>query len=124
MELRPFGRTGVSVSELCLGAMMFGDWGTRTTMTASASSTGRWTPGSTSSTPRTFSPGRVGGHRRQGAGAHPDRIAKAPIARGRGRAGKVLGVSGPAESATTGSRNLAHDQVVRVLDHVADDLVG
>jgi aryl-alcohol dehydrogenase-like predicted oxidoreductase len=29
MEHRPFGRTGVSVSKLCLGAMMFGDWGTK-----------------------------------------------------------------------------------------------
>ncbi len=27
MELRPFGRTGVKVSPLCLGAMMFGTWG-------------------------------------------------------------------------------------------------
>jgi aryl-alcohol dehydrogenase-like predicted oxidoreductase len=27
MELRPFGRTGVEVSPLCLGAMMFGAWG-------------------------------------------------------------------------------------------------
>ncbi|HEU4658434.1 MAG TPA: aldo/keto reductase [Capillimicrobium sp.] len=27
MELRPFGRTGVQVSPLCLGAMMFGSWG-------------------------------------------------------------------------------------------------
>jgi aryl-alcohol dehydrogenase-like predicted oxidoreductase len=27
MELRPLGRTGVSVSKLCLGAMMFGAWG-------------------------------------------------------------------------------------------------
>ena len=27
MELRPFGRTGVQVSPLCLGAMMFGKWG-------------------------------------------------------------------------------------------------
>src|SRR6188472_1751263 len=27
MEYRPLGRTGVSVSKLCLGAMMFGDWG-------------------------------------------------------------------------------------------------
>jgi hypothetical protein len=25
----PLGRTGVSVSKLCLGAMMFGDWGNR-----------------------------------------------------------------------------------------------
>jgi aryl-alcohol dehydrogenase-like predicted oxidoreductase len=29
MELRPLGRTGVSVSKLCLGAMMFGDWGNK-----------------------------------------------------------------------------------------------
>jgi len=27
MEQRLLGRTGVSVSKLCLGAMMFGDWG-------------------------------------------------------------------------------------------------
>ncbi len=27
MEMRPFGRTGVKVSSLCLGAMMFGQWG-------------------------------------------------------------------------------------------------
>src|SRR4051812_36390951 len=27
MELRPLGRTGVEVSPLCLGAMMFGAWG-------------------------------------------------------------------------------------------------
>src|SRR3982750_579747 len=27
MDLRPLGRTGVLVSPLCLGAMMFGDWG-------------------------------------------------------------------------------------------------
>jgi aryl-alcohol dehydrogenase-like predicted oxidoreductase len=29
MELRPLGRTGVKVSPLCLGAMMFGEWGNR-----------------------------------------------------------------------------------------------
>jgi aryl-alcohol dehydrogenase-like predicted oxidoreductase len=29
MEHRLLGRTGVSVSKLCLGAMMFGDWGNR-----------------------------------------------------------------------------------------------
>jgi aryl-alcohol dehydrogenase-like predicted oxidoreductase len=29
MEHRPFGRTGVSVSKLCLGAMMFGGWGNK-----------------------------------------------------------------------------------------------
>src|SRR3974390_615227 len=27
MEMRTFGRTGVRVSPLCLGAMMFGAWG-------------------------------------------------------------------------------------------------
>ena len=27
MEYRPLGRTGVHVSKLCLGTMMFGDWG-------------------------------------------------------------------------------------------------
>ncbi|MEV4314866.1 aldo/keto reductase [Actinocrispum sp. NPDC049592] len=29
MQQRPLGRTGVSVSALCLGTMMFGDWGTK-----------------------------------------------------------------------------------------------
>ncbi len=29
MEYRPLGRTGIQVSSLCLGAMMFGDWGTK-----------------------------------------------------------------------------------------------
>ena len=29
MELRPLGRTGVQVSKLCLGTMMFGAWGTK-----------------------------------------------------------------------------------------------
>jgi aryl-alcohol dehydrogenase-like predicted oxidoreductase len=29
MEYRRLGRTGVTVSNLCLGAMMFGEWGTR-----------------------------------------------------------------------------------------------
>jgi aryl-alcohol dehydrogenase-like predicted oxidoreductase len=29
MEHRPHGRTGVSVSKFCLGAMMFGDWGNK-----------------------------------------------------------------------------------------------
>ncbi len=27
MDYRPLGRTGVKVSPLCLGAMMFGAWG-------------------------------------------------------------------------------------------------
>src|SRR5947209_9066122 len=29
MEYRTLGRTGVKVSPLCLGAMMFGDWGNK-----------------------------------------------------------------------------------------------
>ena len=29
MEQRRLGRTGVSISKLCVGAMMFGDWGTK-----------------------------------------------------------------------------------------------
>lgn len=29
MEYRRLGRTGVWVSNLCLGAMMFGQWGTK-----------------------------------------------------------------------------------------------
>ena len=29
MEYRPLGRTGVQVSPLCLGTMMFGDWGNK-----------------------------------------------------------------------------------------------
>src|SRR5258707_8293853 len=29
MQHRPLGRTGVSVSNLCLGTMMFGAWGTK-----------------------------------------------------------------------------------------------
>src|SRR5437588_5224252 len=29
MELHQLGRTGVQVSKLCLGAMMFGDWGNK-----------------------------------------------------------------------------------------------
>src|SRR3954470_14720327 len=29
MDFRTLGRTGVKVSQLCLGAMMFGDWGNR-----------------------------------------------------------------------------------------------
>ena len=27
MDYRPLGRTGVQVSKLCLGTMMFGAWG-------------------------------------------------------------------------------------------------
>jgi aryl-alcohol dehydrogenase-like predicted oxidoreductase len=41
MERRPLGRTGVSVSNLCFGAMMIGGWATPTTTTRFASSTTR-----------------------------------------------------------------------------------
>ena len=56
MELRELGRTGVKVSALCLGAMMFGAWGTLTTTSRSGSSTVPSTPASTSSTPPTSTP--------------------------------------------------------------------
>ena len=39
MDLRPLGRTGVSVSKLCLGAMMFGGGANAITTTRSGSST-------------------------------------------------------------------------------------
>ena len=29
MKLRPLERTGVQVDKLCLGTMMFGEWGTK-----------------------------------------------------------------------------------------------
>ncbi len=29
MDYRPLGRTGISVSQMCLGAMMFGAFGNR-----------------------------------------------------------------------------------------------
>jgi aryl-alcohol dehydrogenase-like predicted oxidoreductase len=29
MQTRYLGKTGVSVSNLCVGAMMFGEWGTK-----------------------------------------------------------------------------------------------
>jgi aryl-alcohol dehydrogenase-like predicted oxidoreductase len=50
MEYQPLGRTGVRVSKLCLGAMMFGDWETKITMAVSRSFAERSAPGSTSST--------------------------------------------------------------------------
>ena len=62
MDHRLLGRTGVSVSPLCLGTMMFGPWGNADAPTRSASSTAPSTPASTSSTPptstRTASPRR------------------------------------------------------------------
>jgi aryl-alcohol dehydrogenase (NADP+) len=50
LEYRPLGRTGVKVSSLCLGAMMFGG---KTGAGRTTSSTARSTQASTSSTPRT-----------------------------------------------------------------------
>ena len=46
MEQRLLGRTGLQVSPLCLGTMMFGPWGDSTTgPTRSGSSAGPWTRG-------------------------------------------------------------------------------
>ena len=56
MEIRPLGRTGVQVSKLCLGTMMFGDWGTKDHDESIKSSTGLSTPASTSSIPPTCTP--------------------------------------------------------------------
>ena len=78
MEYRAFGRTGVKVSPLCLGAMMFGAWGNPDHDDSIASSTPRSTPASTSSTPPTCT--RRGSPRRSSA----RRIA-GPPRRGRAR---------------------------------------
>ncbi len=51
MEFRALGRTGVKVSSLCLGCMMFGGKTAPTIRTPS--STARWMPESTFSTRRT-----------------------------------------------------------------------
>ncbi len=69
LEHRELGRTGVSVSTFCLGAMMFGAWATRTTPSRSGSSTPPWTPGSTSSTPPTST--RPASRRRSSARRSP-----------------------------------------------------
>jgi aryl-alcohol dehydrogenase-like predicted oxidoreductase len=50
MEYRPLGRTGVSVSKLCLGTMMFGAWGNPDHDDSIRIIHARWTPASTSST--------------------------------------------------------------------------
>jgi hypothetical protein len=47
-EQRRLGSTGVWVSELCLGTMMFGQWAPRTTARGFGSSTARSTPASPS----------------------------------------------------------------------------
>ncbi len=61
----PFGRTGVQVSPLTLGAMNFGAWGNPDHEEASGSSTGPSTPASTSSTPPTST--RTASRRRSSA---------------------------------------------------------
>ena len=43
MEYRRLGRTGVTVSSLCLGAMMFGEWGTRALPTITSDSPAEYT---------------------------------------------------------------------------------
>lgn len=53
MEMRTLGRTGVTVSPLCLDAMMFGAWGNPDREDPTRSSTRHRTRGSTSSTPPT-----------------------------------------------------------------------
>ena len=53
MEYRPLGRTGVQVSKLCLGTMMFGAWGNTDHDDSVRIIHARSTPGSTSSTPPT-----------------------------------------------------------------------
>jgi hypothetical protein len=53
MELRQLGRTGVQVSKLCLGAMMFGDWGNKDHDDSIRIIDRALEPASTSSTPPT-----------------------------------------------------------------------
>ena len=53
MDYRSLGRTGMQVSPLCLGAMMFGAWGEPDHDTSVRIIHPRWTPASTSSTPPT-----------------------------------------------------------------------
>ena len=78
MELRTLGRTGVQVSPLCLGAMMFGAWGNRDHDDSSRSSTARSTPGiNFIDTADVYSARRVGGDRRQGAGRRAARRRRA-----------------------------------------------
>ncbi len=52
MERRILGRTGIPVSKLCLGAMMFGAWGNEDRDESIRIIERRSRPGSTSSTPR------------------------------------------------------------------------
>ena len=84
MELRPLGRTGVSVSQFCLGAMMFGAWATPTTTSPSASSTRRSTRASTSSTPPT-STGRAS-PRRSRVAQSPNPVARRAVSASESRA--------------------------------------
>ena len=57
MDHRYLGHTGVSVSKLCLGAMMFGDWGTQdhdeSIRIIRSSGRERWGTSSPSSPPQT-----------------------------------------------------------------------
>ena len=73
IEHRPLGRTGVSVSKFCLGAMMFGAWGNPDHDESIRIIHARSTPGSTSSTPPTStaraSPRRSSARRSPAAGA-------------------------------------------------------
>ena len=78
MELRPLGRTGVQVSPLCLGAMMFGAWG-NPDHDESIRIIHRALDAGINfiDTADVYSQRRVGGDRRQGAGRRPARRRRA-----------------------------------------------
>ena len=78
MEMRPLGRTGVQVSPLCLGAMMFGAWG-NTDHDDSIRIIHRALDAGINfiDTADVYSPRRVRGDRRQGAGRRAARQRRA-----------------------------------------------
>ena len=71
MEYRLLGRTGVRVSNLCLGTMMFGDWGTRITTEHPHHSPRAGRRRQLRGHCRRAFPGGAGGHRRQGPRGGP-----------------------------------------------------
>ena len=78
MEHRPLGRTGVSVSKLCLGTMMFGDWGTKDHGESIRVIHRALDAGiNFIDTADAYSARGVGGDRRQGAGRRPPRRRRA-----------------------------------------------
>ena len=107
MKLNPLGRTGLFVSELCLGTMTFGGgddgiWGKIGTLAAgrrpSASSAARSTPASTSSTPPTSTP--EGGRSRSPARrSRTSSVPRESVV----VATKVFGADGPGRRTTRGA---------------------